>query len=826
MRFFNIKPGLFVVIATSLIYLPASVKANEISIWPRSAQFSSLNAIETLQLLETDTRGVMTEDFTSEAKWEVKPAELAKIENGSVLTPLMAGKGKITARLKNNQEFSIPIAIEVKSNQEMAWTFENHVQAVLTKTGCNSGPCHGSAAGKNGFRLSLRGYAPEMDYDALTRQANGRRLSPGHPEQSLILWKATGAVPHGGGSRIAPETRDYKIIADWINDGAIGLNAKTPRITKLEVSPGQARLKSGMSGQVVVHAVFSDKSREDVTEWAKFNTTDETVLKVDESGRFTTVNPGEAYVTVWFSSMVATVTMSVPSETQIPESVFTKALRNNKIDEYNLAKLQSLGIPPSPDAGDSEWLRRIYLDLTGQLPELSTVKAFLNHNSPTKRQNVINKLLASDAFVDYWAYQWSDLLLVSSQKLPTPAVWSFYNFVRDSVARNQPWDEFVRQIVTARGGTLENGSGNYYVLHRDPTDLTETTSVAFLGLSLTCARCHNHPLEKWTQDQYYGFASLLSRVGLKDGSENGSVIVSDRPDGEIMHPRKGRPMPAQPLDSVAIEMGSDQNRREVLAQWMTSPDNPLFAKAIVNRVWKKLTGRGMMEPEDDLRATNPAMDEAMLAWLESDFISHKFDIRHLIRTIVQSSLYARSSVPLAANANDNRFFSHTMPRRLPAEVLLDIYSQTTGVPTNFPGFPEKWRAMQLPDSKVANGFLSAFGRPERIATCSCERSNEPSIAQALHLSNGETLNSKLKSDQSQIKVWAESNENDVTLISDLFLTTLTREPSPQEMQSLEKVLMDVKKSSNDPEVVKKLRREAWEDIFWAILTSEEFLFNH
>ncbi|MFM1802197.1 MAG: hypothetical protein RJA81_1549 [Planctomycetota bacterium] len=815
----------------SIILLTNGLIASEnasarIAIFPNQLQFNSIQNVETLQLLETDSSGVMTSDLTTQANWQVEPANLAVIGENQVLTPAKAGRGRVKARLKDGREFVADLVITDQPADQVEWSFLNHVQPVLTKTGCNSGPCHGSAAGKNGFRLSLRGYAPEMDYQALTRQAGGRRLVVGHPERSLMLWKATGAVAHGGGSRIAPGTRNYEILAGWIANGASGLTKETPVIESLEVSPKLARLSSGASSRVVVHAIYSDGTRTDVTDWAKFSTTDETVLKVGEEGDFSAQNSGEAFVSVWFDSLVETVTVTVPSGNTVTPEIFANAPRNNRIDEFNLNKLKSLGIPPSPDAGDATWLRRIYLDLTGLLPDLKTTTEFLAEKSPDKRAKVIDKLLGSQEFIDYWAYQWSDLLLVSSQKLPTPAMWSFYQYVRESVSENRPWDEFVRGIITARGGTLENGAGNYFVLHRDPTDLTETTSVAFLGLSLTCARCHNHPLEKWTQDQYYGFASLLSRVGLKDGEVSGEVIVSDRPDGEILHPRKGRPMPPQPLDAQAMTSDSDLSRREVLADWITGDDNPLFARALINRVWKKLLGRGMMEPEDDLRATNPAMDEPMLEWLETDLISHGFDVRHLIKMIASSALYARSSQPLPENVSDNRFFSHALPRRLPAEVLLDIYSQTTGVDSNFPGFPEKWRALQLPDSKVANGFLSAFGRPERISTCSCERSNEPSIAQALHLANGETLNGKLKSDSGTVSQWSSSNESDTKLIRDLFLMTLTREPTANEQKSLEKLLIETRKAGKTKESAASLRREAWEDIFWAILTSDEFLFTH
>ncbi|MCA1686997.1 MAG: DUF1549 and DUF1553 domain-containing protein, partial [Planctomycetia bacterium] len=335
-------------------------------------------------------------------------------------------------------------------------------------------------------------------------------------------------------------------------------------------------------------------------------------------------------------------------------------------------------------------------------------------------------------FVDYWAYKWSDLLLVSSNKLPVPAMWSFYRFVRRSVAGNTPWDEFARAIVTAKGNTLKNGAANYFVLHRDPIDLTESSSMAFLGLSLTCARCHNHPMEKWTQDQYYGMASLFARVQLKDAGDPGDVVVIPAAAGEVRHPRTGAVMAPQPLDAEAVPADARGDRREAFADWLARPDNPYFARAVVNRVWRNFFGRGLIDPEDDLRATNPASDEPLMDWLVADFLAHRYDVKHLIRTIMTSSAYARSSLPVPGNASDTKFLSHYPVKRLPAEVILDAIARVTDVPSKFPGYPAGWRSLQLPDTKVESTFLTSFGRPDRLNTCSCERSSEPSMTQALH----------------------------------------------------------------------------------------------
>ncbi len=796
-----------------------------VKIFPGNIDLKTVDDIESLILLKTDGAGVALADLSAEAAWRVEPADLARIEPGPVLVPLRAGTGRLIAKSAAGDSAEAAIRIAAPAVRK-AWSYDNHVMPVLTRAGCNSGPCHGAMAGKNGLRLSLRGYAPEVDHDALLRQAGGRRIRPGVPEESLMLWKATGLVPHGGGTRLIAGSRDYRVLADWIAAGAPGPQAQAAKVVRLETAPARARYEAGSKGRVTVRAVYSDGNIEDVTGWAKFGTTDSTILAVEEDGRLKAENPGEAHVTVWYANQVATVPVAVPNPAKVDPKLFADAPRVNRIDELNLAKLQALGLPPSPDAGDAAWLRRATLDITGQLPGPERLKAFLAEKAADKRRREVDRLLATPEAIDYWAYQWSDLLLVSSNKLSTPALWAFYGFVRESVAANEPWDKFVRRIVTAKGSSLTEGAGNFYAIHRDPTDLTETTSVAFLGLSLTCARCHNHPMEKWTQDQYYGFASLLGRVGLKDGDSAGEVIVSERPDGEIYHPRRGKPMPPQPLDAAPLAASDSIDRRKALADWMTSPENPLFARAIVNRVWKKFFGRGLVADEDDIKATAPPWDPELLAWLEADFKAHGFDMRHLIRTIATSAVYARSSEPLPGNRSDALYLSRSVPRRLPAEVLLDVLSQVTEVPTAFAGFPEKWRAVQLPDSKVANGFLSAFGRPERLTTCSCERSNEPSVAQALNLSNGEALNGKLRSDSGLPRRWADSPMSDDQIVEGLFLRALARAPTPAERDKLVAGLKEAVAGFEEPEKRKEARRAAVEDLFWAVLTSDECLFNH
>ncbi len=802
-----------------------SARASDLVLLPGTTTLDGPKATQRF-VVESRDDGIFRADETLKAVFSIDPPEVASVSADGTVTPKRDGTATLRARVGDR---TATATITVKNfGRETPWSFKNHVLAVLTKAGCNSGACHGAAAGKNGFRLTLRGYGPEVDYDVLTRQALGRRIVKTAPAESLLLLKPTGAVEHGGGVRFATDSLEYRILSEWIGAGMPRPRADEPRVTEIHALPREVTFQPGQSQQILVQATYSDGRVADVTRWAKFASTDETVAKVDEdSGVLTVQGHGEAAITVWFSSLVDLATVTVPYPTKVDPKVFAEAPRNNPIDEKNLEKLQSLGIPPSPPADDATFLRRAYLDATGTLPTVEAVNAFLASQDPKRREKLVDQLLSSPEFVDYWAYKWSDLLLVSSKSLPGPAMWSFYRFVREAVADNMPWDEFARRVVTAKGSTLANGAANYFVLHRDPIDLTESTSMAFLGLSLTCARCHNHPMEKWTQDQYYGMANLFSRVALKDGTKgSGDVVVAVAADGDIRHPRKGIVMAPQPLDARPLPIEARGDRREAFADWLEDPENPYFDKAIINRVWANFLGRGLIDPEDDLRATNPPSDSALMEWLVNDFRAHKRDLKHLIRTIMTSAAYGRSSDPVPGNESDNRFLSHYRVKRLPAEVLLDALSRVTEVPTPFGGYPSGWRSLQLPDVKLENAFLDSFGRPARESVCSCERSAEPSVSQALHLANGGTLNNKLRDDKGIVSRLATSSKSDAEILDTLTRAAFSRPPTESEKATILPVLAEAAAGLSDPKEVEMARRQAIEDLYWATLTSKEFLFNH
>lgn len=692
------------------------------------------------------------------------------------------------------------------------YTFRNHVQPILAKMACSSGACHGAAAGQNGFRLSLRGYDDEGDYLSLTRHAIGRRIIPSDPGRSLLLLKPTGAVPHKGGPKFDTNSLEYRILAEWIAAGAPGPKAEDARIERIEILPKLVVLKPTATQQFNVRAFFNDGHSEDVTRWAKFSAANGSVTQIDDNGKVQVVGHGEGAITAWYLSRIDFATVSVPYTNEVPAETFAKASRRNFIDELVLEKLQSLNLPPSPRCEDEEFIRRAFLDTLGTLPTAQEVRDFL---AKPNRDELIETLLKRPEFVDYWAYKWSDLLLVQSKQLKPPAMWSYYNWIRNHVAANTPWDKLVRELVTAQGSTLENGAASFFVLHEDPRLLAENTTQAFLGMSINCAKCHNHPMEKWTNDEYYQFANLFARVRTKSGATDGEHVIFAAAKGELVQPLRGKPQVPRPLEGKALAMDGTEDRRLHLAEWLVSADNAYFSRSIVNRVWANFLGVGLVEGVDDMRKTNPASNEKLLAATSKFLAENKFDLKTLMRTILQSETYQRSSVALPGNAADTRFYSRYYPRRMMAEVLLDALSHATGAPTKFKNYPEGWRALQLPDSNVDSYFLKAFGRPDREKTCECERTAEPSVTQVLHISNGDTLNQKLMAKSNRIeKLLKEKPEK---IVEEAYLSALARFPSKAESDAFLKELNAAKESELRPLV---------EDTFWAILSSKEFLFNH
>ena len=620
--------------ATFALLAPMAVAGiqPELQILPAKVSLTGAQAAQRL-LVEARAGGQFAGDLSHDSAFGSSNPKVATVElQEGTVHAVGNGSAVVTARVQGRAASAQVTVTGVGA--PFAWNFRNHVLPVLTKAGCNAGACHGAAAGKGGMKLSLRGFDPDADYAVLTRQASGRRVSPGDPAHSLFLLKPTMVLPHGGGQRIAPASRDYHVLAGWVAAGAPRPRPQDPRVQSLEVFPPLATLKPGDSQQIVVRAQYSDGHSEDVTRWVKFGSSDSSVATVDDMGRAKMTGSGEAAITVWFSSKVTFARVASPFAGAPSADAYAHADRVNFIDDFVLAKLQTLGIAPSAACTDAEFIRRASLDAAGILPTPAETQAFVAEASPDKRAWLIDRLLARPEFIDYWAYKWSDLFLVSSKNLSAPAMKEFYAYLRKSVADNKPWNQMAREIVTATGSNLDNGAASFFVMHKDPIDLTETTTQAFLGMPLMCARCHNHPLEKWTQRDYYQMANLFSRVRLKSGDRAGEVLVLSAAEGDISLPRLGAPLPPRPLDGEAMALDDPGDRRRKLADWLTAPENPYFAKALVNRVWRNFMGRGIVEAEDDVRLTNPPSNQELLDALAADFVKNGYDVRRLIRTII------------------------------------------------------------------------------------------------------------------------------------------------------------------------------------------------
>ena len=708
-------------------------------------------------------------------------------------------------------------------------SFRNQVQPILARYGCSTGACHGAAAGQGGFKLSLLGYDGIGDHLAITHAANGRRISIEDPARSLLLLKTTKAVPHKGGEKIKAGSLEYQILADWIAAGAPGQKESDARIQRIELSPKHVVLKPGEQLSMKVTAFFSDGRSEEVTRWCKYTAGNNAVATVDENGLVKVSGHGEGAITAWFMSRLSIATVTAPFPEQLKPEVFSAMQPRNFIDERVLEKLRELNMPPSGQCTDGEFIRRAFLDTIGVLPTAEETRKFLTDKTESKRDALIDQLLQRPEFVDFWSYRWSDLLLVNSDNFAVTPMWSYYQWIRRNVEQNTPWDVMVRSLLTAKGSTLENGAGNFFTLHDEPTKVAETVSTAFLGMSITCAKCHNHPMEKWTNDQYFAFANLFARVRSKNGTGTEERVIFTASDGDLVQPLTGKPQSPAPLDAKALDMKATEDRRVPMAAWLTSAENPYFARSVTNRVWANFLGAGLVESVDDLRMTNPASNEKLLSEAAAHLIKNRFDLKALMRTILQSSTYQRSSVALPGNKEDKRFYSHYYPRRLKAEALLDAVSQVTAVPTVFrvdkrnanrglgTTYPMGYRAMQLPDTHTASYFLNSFGRPDRKQTCECERTNEPSMAQALHLANGDTLNEKLSAKGNRVEALLASGKTNEQIVEEAYLTAVSRFPTVPEKMEMVEMLSSVK-----PEE----KRQALEDVFWSLLSAQDFVFNH
>ncbi len=823
--------GLCVLIIMPLWARGAEQQADGIVVLPAGSVLSGVESSQRLIVLHRLGDQLMGE--ARQVSYSSSNKEVAVVDGG-VVRPGKNGKTTITVTAADGR--SATAEIEVKGMEQASeWSFRTHVIPVLSRQGCNMGACHGAIAGKGGFRLSLRGYDPETDFNRITKEALGRRIELSDPGRSLLLTKATTALKHTGGKHIKEGSRDYRVISEWIAAGAKAPEKDDARLLGLEIFPELSTLKVGDFQNILVRAKYSDGRQEDVTEWAKFTSSNEAVATTDENGRVTIVGNGEGAVTAWFSSQIVLARFSSPFPNDIPDEVFTQAPRRNFIDDLVLEQLQRLRLKPSPRSTDAEFIRRVFIDTAGILPTPDETRDFLADKSVDKRDRLIDQLLARKETVDYWAYRWSDMLLVNGRRLRPESVKAYYKWIRERVAKNMSWDQIVREVVTAKGENDVNGATNFFGVHQDPETMAENVSQAFMSLSLACAKCHDHPMDKWTNDQYYAFANMFARVRAKGwGGDarngDGKRTIYVEPRGDLIQPRTGKPQPAAALDAPPLDQNEPGDRRVHLAKWLTSPDNTHFSRSITNRIWANYFGRGLVDPVDDLRSSNPASNEDLLAAAAAYLVEQKFDQKSLMRLILQSETYQRSSVALYENRDEDRFFSRQYPRRLMAEVLHDAVVTVTEVPSDFTAialrdgstqktdfYPKGTRALELYDSAVDSYFLKTFGRNERELACECERSNQPSLIQVLHVSNGNTINDKLSDKSSVVERLLKKKLSDAKLVEEAYLRCLSRLPDKRETDDFIKVLS---KSENGE------KKEAVEDLFWALMTSREFLFQH
>uniref|UniRef100_A0A7C2JXB3 DUF1553 domain-containing protein n=1 Tax=Schlesneria paludicola TaxID=360056 RepID=A0A7C2JXB3_9PLAN len=750
-------------------------------------------------------------DLTQAVTLTSSDPNVARVD-GSAILPVGNGDCQITATL-NGQ--TATVACSVKDFEKPApISFKNETQMALTKAGCNMGACHGSPSGKGGFRLSLRAYDSALDIMTLRSEFFGRRINIMEPSESLLLKKPLMDVAHGGGKRLKKGDPNHQVLEQWIAEG-LQLDAPTvPDLVKIEtLPPGRVLRQPADRQQIVVMGHFSDGSVRDLTRLADFSSSSEAVGSVDVNGLVTKHGRGETAILARYLDKMATCQISFLED--VPGFAWTNPPEHNFVDTRVFEKLKTLQIVPSDLCTDDEFLRRAYLDATGRLPTIAEAQAFHQDTSSSKRQALVETLLASDDFASFWSLKWCDLLRSNSKKLQTAGVHKFRRWVFESVRDDRPMNEFARELLTASGSVFENPAANYWRASRDPQDATETTAQLFLGVRIQCAKCHNHPFERWTQDNYYGIAAAFARIGRKKTDDANEEVIFAQDSGEVTQPRTGQQMKVHLLLKGDVDVPADQDRREVFADWLTQPDNPFFARSLVNRIWGHLLGRGIVEPVDDFRDSNPPTNAALLDDLARQFVEHGYSQKWVIRTIMNSRVYQLSSRSNEFNKNDELYNSHATTRLLTAEQLLDAICAVTDVSESFKDAPAGMRATELPEPPADNYFLKIFGQPQREMACQCERSSESNLSQALQMINGPVVHNKLRDNNGRIAKMLAENKTDDEIIEALYLAAVARPPVAAELAAAKQHIA----AQSD-------RRQALEDVGWAVLNSKEFLFQH
>ncbi len=765
-------------------------------------------------IVTTRSADGLTVDLTTQAKYESSDAKVLTVDAKGLITPVANGKARVTVS-SNGKTAGIDVEVKLPATP-VPISFRHDVMPVLSKAGCNMGACHGYSLGKNGFKLSLRGADPAADYDWLTDEFFERRVNRHDPPASLILAKPTGDVKHEGGLRFRKDSAAYQTLLGWITEGANSDVEDPVHLESVSIYPPQAVVAPGTDLHMQLVAHYSDGTRRDVTPLGIFNANTESVAGVNEAGLVSARMLGETAIVARFERMFATANVIVLK----PDASFqpTPVPTDNLVDAAVIRKLNALGITPSPITDDATYLRRVYLDLIGIQPKPEEVEKFIADANPAKRAAVVEALFARPEFVDWWSLKWGDLLQNTRSKISPQGVYAFREWIRSSIGANKPIDQFARELLVARGGALEDPTSAYFAVSADTDETIQRTTEVFCGVRMLCAKCHPHPFENWTQADYYGLHSFFNQVTVKQDPRlrnvgNARSVMLNLAAGDSTNPRTNKPQPPRFLGGVEPKLEANTDRRIAYAAWLTSPENPYFAKSLTNRVWSYFFSRGIIEPVDDIRTTNPPINPELIDVLTKDFVEHKFDLRQLMRRIVTSQTYQRSSVPNATNKHDEVNFARAVPRRLAAEALLDSVVQATGVAEGFNNAPGGFTAAQLPDANVQSDFLSLFGKPMRAQACECERDNGSNMLQALSFINGKAMLGKVTAGNARPAELVNKKLPDDQLIAQLYLWTLARPATDQEKQ----IALAFFKNYGD----KKL--DAAQDLMWALMNSRDFM---
>jgi hypothetical protein len=805
-----------IVVITAALATGSAMAAATVRVFPPAVHLSTSRDRQSLVVQLVEPNGI-TRDVTAKATVSIDDSGKARLD-GRTLRPVADGDTAVTVSFAD-AKVSVPVHVE-RSGEDPALSFRLDVMPVFMRAGCNAGSCHGSARGKDGFRLSLFGFDPEADYHRLTREQPGRRINLALPAESLLLTKATAAVPHTGGAKLKPDDEHYATLKRWLEGGAKNDPGSVPSVTSVELHPAEAVLDGpGATQQFTVLAKYADGTDRDVTSLAVFLSNNDNAAKIDPSGLVTAGSRGEAFVMARFAThTVGSDVITLPKGLDFQWANPPEA---GPIDQLVDAKLHKLRINPSGPCSDEEFLRRVSLDICGVLPTSDEYRSFMASADPQKRAHLVDQLLERKEFVDLWVMKWSELMMIRTvnNQVGYKAMLLYSGWLQERIEANTPIDALVRELLSAKGGTFASPATNYFQHERDTLKTAENVAQVFMGMRIQCAQCHNHPFDRWTMDDYYGFANFFAQIGRKQGEDPRETIIFNSGGGDVKHPVGGRVVPPTFLGGGTPDLAG-RDRREVLAEWLASPDNPHFGRNLVNIVWAHFFGRGIVDEVDDVRVSNPPVNEELLDTLAKRFVESKYDFKKLDREICTSQTYQRSTRPNETNAEDERNFSKASLRRIRAEVLLDVVTAATATQNKFKGLPLGARAVQIADGNTTTYFLTTFGRATRATACSCEVKMEPNLSQALHLLNGDTLQQKIRQG-GVVKGMLDKGMPPEQVIEELYLRTLTRKPTARETDGLMAII------KADPAAQKPAGlRETLEDGFWAILNSREFVFNH